>query len=116
MTPVPDGYERVTTAAALTGTSADTIYQWIRAGRLAYVQDRIYYVKVDDIKHCRTRDRLSRKVPPAPPSGMITLRRTQEMTGQNLRTLHHDCKTGKIVSAQKFGGMWYVDPDEVKRT
>jgi len=116
MTPVPDGYKRVTTAAALTGTSADTIYQWIRKGQLAYVQDRIYYVKVDDIKHCRTRDRLSRKVPPAPPSGMITLRRAQEMTGQNLRTLQHDCKTGKIVSAQKFGGMWYVDPGEVGRT
>jgi len=116
VTPVPEGYERVTTAAAITDTSPDTIYQWIRAGRLAYVQDRIYYVKVDEIAHCRTRDRLSRKVPPAPPEGMITLRRAQEMTGQNLRTLQHDCKTGKIVSAQKFGGMWYVDPGEVGRT
>lgn len=113
MTPVPEGYERISTAAALTGTSPDTIRQWIRAGRLAYVRDRIYYVKVDEIHLCRQRDRLSRRVPPAPPSGMITLRRAQEITGQNLRTFQHNAKTGRISSAVKHGGMWYVDPDEI---
>jgi hypothetical protein len=32
---IPDGYRRVSEAAALTATPRDTIYQWARKGRVA---------------------------------------------------------------------------------
>lgn len=110
---VPEGYRTVREAAALTGNSPDTIRQWIRAGRLPFVQAPVYYVPVDAIANCRQRDRLTTKVPDLPPEGMITTRDAARMTGAPIRTIQNWASTTRI-HATKCGGKWYVSEADLQ--
>ena len=113
MTIVPDGYRTVREAAALTGNSPDTIRQWIRKGRLPAIEAPVYYVPVDQIATCRSRDRLTTKVPDLPPEAMITTRDAARMTGHPIRTIQNWAKTHHV-HAQKCGGRWYISRADLK--
>ena len=113
MTVVPEGYRTVREAAALTGNSPDTIRQWIRKGRLPFVEAPVYYVPVAEILECRQRDRLTTKVPDLPPEGMITTRDAARMTGHPIRTIQNWAKTTRV-HAEKCGGKWYVSERDLK--
>ena len=113
MTAIPAHLHRITDAAAIAGVSRDTVYQWIKTGRLrAHKYHGLLYVDPGQIPDCRQRDRISRRIPDPPPQGLTTTRKAASQTGLPLRTVQHYAQTGRV-TAVKHGGRWYVSLQEI---
>jgi predicted site-specific integrase-resolvase len=116
--PPPPGAHRIAEAAALTQTSASTIYKWIRASKIIGVpHNGILYVHLEDVQKARrTRKRAVVNLIP-PPEGMVTTRHAANVTGAGQISIQEWARAGKI-RAERYGKkkwLWYVDLKDVQR-